>query len=338
MTTPTGTVTFMYDALRNRVGRIQGGVTTKYALDLSGNLSKVIQVQNPSGPISYIYGVGLLASIDASGNIVYYHFNSHHNTVALSNSSGSVTDRYTYLSSGKVFRHAGTSQQPFTFMGEYGVQQESSTLYYVRARYYDASQNGIFLNKDPYPASLINPQTLNRYVYGLNNPVSMFDPSGLHNNQDNNGTNNSDVSPYPDVTNEFNQTIEYTKLFFINAEMEIDQEFSDPLEQEYAKLYFFYLMVKSGGPFDIKLTLYSPKSLGAEKAIYNGMVFSPDDFGNYDYGVAAAALGLPNWLTKAGAGFSQVFLQKTKADWKNFNGFFDQLGDTKMIEMGYYSN
>jgi RHS repeat-associated protein len=64
-------------------------------------------------------------------------------------------------------------------MGQFGVQQETKSLYYVRARWYDAA-NGRFLQKDPYPASLSNPQTLNRYVYGLNNPISRIDPLGLN--------------------------------------------------------------------------------------------------------------------------------------------------------------
>jgi hypothetical protein len=45
------------------------------------------------------------------------------------------------------------------------------------ARYYDAAL-GRFISADTIIASLANPQSLNRYAYGLNNPVKYTDPSG----------------------------------------------------------------------------------------------------------------------------------------------------------------
>jgi RHS repeat-associated protein len=179
--TSTGTTTYLYDALGNRVQKVQGGITRKYVLDLSGGLSQVLMEQDNGGIVKagYIYGLGLIARIDSTGtNIQYYHFDAKHNTVALSNQSGLVTDTYTYDPTGVMLKHTGTTQQPCTFLGEYGVQMETPTLYYVRARYYDAAK-GRFLSKDPYPASLSNTQTLNRYVYGLNNAMSNIDPTGF---------------------------------------------------------------------------------------------------------------------------------------------------------------
>jgi RHS repeat-associated protein len=127
---------------------------------------------------NYIYGIGLISRIDSAGQILYYHFNAEHNTIALSNSSGTVTDTFTYEPFGVMLDHRGTTQQPYTFMGQYGIEQETPGLYYMRARYYDAA-NHRFLIKDPYPATLADPQTLNKYAYGLNNPLSNIDPTGL---------------------------------------------------------------------------------------------------------------------------------------------------------------
>ena len=171
---------YLYNAIGDRVSKIQGTNVTNYVLDYSGPLVQPLQEVNSAGVIKAInvYGIGLIARIDSAGNIHYYHFNPQHNTVALSNDTGGITDTYTYLSSGRVWKHIGNTIQPFTFLGEYSVQQESSNLFYIRARYYDISQNGRFISKDNYPSSLGRPQTLNRYVYGLNNPISLFDPSG----------------------------------------------------------------------------------------------------------------------------------------------------------------
>jgi len=50
-------------------------------------------------------------------------------------------------------------------------------LYYYGARWYDPATDR-FLSKDPNPGSIYQPQTLNLYVYVLNNPVNDRDPSG----------------------------------------------------------------------------------------------------------------------------------------------------------------
>ena len=99
--------------------------------------------------------------------------------MALSDDSANITDTYTYDPFGTMLTHTGTTKQPFTFLGEYGVQQEDTSLYFIRARYYDAA-NGRFLSKDPFPVSLINPQTLNRYIYGGDSPINNYDFSGLN--------------------------------------------------------------------------------------------------------------------------------------------------------------
>jgi RHS repeat-associated protein len=49
---------------------------------------------------------------------------------------------------------------------------------YFAARYY-ANATGRFMTPDPTGGSLLNLQTLNRYSYGLNNPLINIDPTGL---------------------------------------------------------------------------------------------------------------------------------------------------------------
>jgi len=176
----TFSATYLYNALGDRISRTQSGVTTYYVLDYTASLvQSLMERQAGLTKAINIYGIGLLARIDSAGNILYYHFNPQHNTIALSNDSGIVTDTYTYLSSGGVWRHIGTTQQPFTFMGEYGVQKESPSLYYVRFRYFDTAVHGRFLSKDIYPPSLKTPLSLNSYAYTLGDPITLSDPSGL---------------------------------------------------------------------------------------------------------------------------------------------------------------
>jgi RHS repeat-associated protein len=66
------------------------------------------------------------------------------------------------------------STTSFLFAGE---QLDLSNLYYLRARYYDPA-TGRFTQMDPFPGILTLPDTLNLYLYSLNNPVNWVDPSG----------------------------------------------------------------------------------------------------------------------------------------------------------------
>ena len=45
---------------------------------------------------------------------------------------------------------------------------------------YNSSQMGRFMSPDPLGGSLIDPQTLNKYSYVRNNPVTLTDPTGLY--------------------------------------------------------------------------------------------------------------------------------------------------------------
>jgi RHS repeat-associated protein len=67
------------------------------------------------------------------------------------------------------------SEEDYQFAGK---EKDASGLYYFGARYYDP-QVGRFTTKDPLPGRIQSPQTLNRYVYCLNNPLKYVDPQGM---------------------------------------------------------------------------------------------------------------------------------------------------------------
>lgn len=190
-------VSMQYDPLGNRNKRTQGANQKRYLLDLTQELSQVLQEQNANGiaVATYIYGLGLISRIDSTNNIRYYHYDAQGNTIALSDSTGQITNTYSYEPFGELLKHIGNSTQPFLFSGKYGIIAEGSNLYHVRARYYD-SNNGRFIGKDPLLGFAGNPQTFNRFVYGLNNPVSIKDVTGLYGQKDNNGSNLENTNKY----------------------------------------------------------------------------------------------------------------------------------------------
>ena len=63
-------------------------------------------------------------------------------------------------------------------IGQYGVQSDDSSLYYMRARYYNAAIKR-FINQDTVTGSIESSQSLNRYAYVEGNPISYLDPFGL---------------------------------------------------------------------------------------------------------------------------------------------------------------
>ena len=78
-----------------------------------------------------------------------------------------------YQPYGTPYSASGTETFQFT-----GKQLDTATsLYYYGYRYYD-SQAGRFLTSDVLPPNHENPQSINQYIYALDNPLVNIDPNG----------------------------------------------------------------------------------------------------------------------------------------------------------------
>lgn len=118
----------------------------------------------------------LLASIDATGTSRhFFHYDEAGNTLFLTNAAGVVTDTYAVTPYGEVLRRTGSTANPFTFQGAFGVLELDSGLYSMRARVYDA-QSARFLSRDPVSSS--DPLMMNPYQYARDNPIQRNDPTG----------------------------------------------------------------------------------------------------------------------------------------------------------------
>lgn len=165
---------YKYDGLGNRVSKTVNSVETRYIVDPLG--SRVLAETNESGTITayYVYGLGLISKITPSDQAYYYHYDGLGSTVAITDSSGVIKNKYAYDAYGKVIdqiEDPGVSN-PFKYVGKYGVIDDGNGLLYMRARYYDTAV-GRFINKDPIEGAL------NLYTYVGNNPINYRDPFGL---------------------------------------------------------------------------------------------------------------------------------------------------------------
>ena len=129
----------------------------------------------------YIWGPDrVLAKIDKLANQRYYYlYNGHYDVVQIVDTSGNIVNQYDYDVWGNFITKNETIDNHFTYFGQ--TYDETTGLYYLRARYYDPATSRM-LSEDPAK------QGVNWYVYCNNNPLKYIDPSGLYYlEKDNNG-------------------------------------------------------------------------------------------------------------------------------------------------------
>jgi len=144
--------------------------------------SKVIaEYDNGAAPGSpsreYIYsggpeGSGLLAKIDSFGTR-YYH-QDHLSNRVVTDSSGNTLYELGHFPYGESWYNASGDKLQFT---TYESDAESGN-HYARAREY-INRLARFSSLDPLAGDISDPQSLNRYLYALDNPINFVDPSGL---------------------------------------------------------------------------------------------------------------------------------------------------------------
>lgn len=107
---------------------------------------------------------------------IYYYHHDHLGSVNMvTDETGQVVQRMEYKPFGEPYLIEGQDVSPHKFTGK---RLDASTgLYYFNARYYDA-QLGRFIQPDTIVPNPGNPQDLNRYTYGRNNPLKYTDPTG----------------------------------------------------------------------------------------------------------------------------------------------------------------
>jgi RHS repeat-associated protein len=186
----TTTITLVYDGDGNRARKTitSGGNTTviRYLVDDRNPTGyaqvleewKTVNGGTPSLERAYVYGHDLISQRQTDGTIHYYGYDGHGSTRLLINSSGAVTDAYSYDAFGiLIHQWAQSSPTPNSYL--YAGEQWDAELgmYFLRARYMNPNA-GRFWTMDFFEGIHAEPLSLHKYLYCHADPVNNWDSSG----------------------------------------------------------------------------------------------------------------------------------------------------------------
>lgn len=122
----------------------------------------------------------ILAERTPGGGTYYYFIDGSSNVRGLFTKAGAVAARYSYTPYGEEVAQAQPDPavhdaNPWRLAAGY-FDIEGDAFYHFGARYYNRS--GSWTQQDSYPGQVINPNSVNRYLYARADPVDFVDRSG----------------------------------------------------------------------------------------------------------------------------------------------------------------
>jgi RHS repeat-associated protein len=168
-------VNMTYDALGRMVEQNQAGVYTQFVYGPHGGKLAIMSGQTLQKAIIPLVG-GAQAVYNASG-LLYYGHSDHLGSIRLgSTPTRTMSFDIAYAPFGETYASSGSTDPAFT-----GQRQDTVTgLFDFPAREY--SNEGRWPSPDPAGITafhLVDPQSLNRYAYVRNTPMSLVDLTGL---------------------------------------------------------------------------------------------------------------------------------------------------------------
>ncbi len=191
--TPKTTVSFHYNADREKIARVDSTLDKTVTTYYLGNYESVL-IKNKDGTEvtqqkAYIGGnTGYVKTVnnnDTTKNRTEIYEMLHNNlgsVTDITDENGNVTQHFSYTPFGEQKQTKGAvPSNPITnrgFTGHEGINMDDINLIHMDGRIYDPVI-GRFLSADPYVQDPANSQCLNRYSYCINNPLAFVDPSGF---------------------------------------------------------------------------------------------------------------------------------------------------------------
>jgi RHS repeat-associated protein len=164
----------VYNALGQRVEKHPGTAYTELVYDAFGS---PIGSHNRTTWATYFVPFGGRTLVRYQDNKTYFmHPNHLESATFVTDQTGTPVEKTLYYPWGQTWASAGPYVYT-SFAGMYPADGETGndpTLFRMyNPRLYR------WLSPDPLAGDILNPQSLNRYAYVLNNPVNLIDPLGL---------------------------------------------------------------------------------------------------------------------------------------------------------------
>ncbi len=167
----TLTLVYTYNGDGLLVARSVSTNVTRYTWDWASPVPELLS----DGSRLYLVGLATLGYVSATEQ-VYYLPDALGSARQLADAQGYVAQRYEYAPFGEPLVAEGKRASLLRYTGE--MWDSSTELLYLRARWYDVYLSR-FTSLDPVAPDFGDPQSINGYVYVLNNPVNYTDPAGL---------------------------------------------------------------------------------------------------------------------------------------------------------------
>jgi len=170
---------YTYNALGQRVEKLVGSST--YTEIVYGAFGQTLAFHNRSTWTDQFFYLGATPFAKYQGNVTYFiHGNLLGSTTMVYNhTGGTVVQDEIFYPWGERWAYGGTLyDERFASLGR---RDAESTLDPTLFRMYE-SRLYRWLSPDPLAGDILNPQSLNRYAYVLNNPMTLTDPLGLQHN------------------------------------------------------------------------------------------------------------------------------------------------------------
>ena len=175
VTDAAGQVTYVVDALGRRTGRDGQG----QLIDVRSptGLSEVVATRDLGGTTTTrtAFADTALSTTGPDGTS-FWHPDMLGNAAVVTNAAGAVTDLRAISAFGTLLSRTGTG--PLDRLFESQPIDPFSGLTHLRARDYNAT-TGLFTAVDPLAAAATDPGARMRYAYGLQNPLTYEDLTGL---------------------------------------------------------------------------------------------------------------------------------------------------------------
>ena len=100
--------TYTYNAEDIRIRNLCSDEDTTYTYNTNAKLSMLLMKTTGGVVTKYVYGKGLIGE-EVSGVFKTYHFDCRGSTIAITDTSGNITDTFAYDTYGKLISRTGTS-------------------------------------------------------------------------------------------------------------------------------------------------------------------------------------------------------------------------------------